>query len=328
MANVDLAARRRLWKGGCGQEQPVMEVLVVGQRQRFYLSSTLLHVVAPAAKKYIVEVHILLSWQPARAWGAAGKGSKAVWNAAWLRPEPEPSSAELSPEQLAQAAVQSGCTAGAARVFVALLDSDLRLDEVPDQMRWREATVLPLLRWRKVQLLWELLKSEASSSGNDYYLLIREDTEWVGDFNLSNFITGEVARRQVFAARMGGLCMAPDPHGRASDRVFLLGPEAEDDFLNLYSIYYDVADPALDDVEDVEEFIQRAATFKGIDLQVVDNAFFPFFLTLHMGLSESGRAVQCLRGPQQQDLEEPKSSCVQRDRLRHPLCQDLAKGNV
>ena len=59
-----------------------------------------------------------------------------------------------------------------------------------------------------------------------------------------------------------------------------------------------------------------------------DNAFFPFFLTLHMGLSESGRAVQCLRGPQQQDLEEPKSSCVQRDRLRHPLCQDLAKGNV
>merc|ERR1711971_1178212 len=152
------------------------------------------------------------------------------------------------------------------------------------QMKGHLAFINALLRFKKIEMLWNRTQDHMSANGESpysHYLLTRDDIYWIDDVDMSLFTDPLTVYSTPFNE-----CRSNNG-ARASDHALVLGREAASRFFPLYSEYYHNPSKHLDAAGSVEEFLQVLAKLKGLTWELVAKDQLPSFLAVHKTNSAS-----------------------------------------
>lgn len=298
-----------------------LALLLVGLVDRLYARSSLRHVVGPAAASgFEVDCHVLLSM-------ASGPG--LAFRAYWLRPVPNPATATLGGLALVQHLLHHAWYANASRLYVYLLPGDVQVRSLPRRWprflgrpsRGHHGLLLSLLRFKKIEMLWNLTAALRGAAAYQQIILAREDLYWPTDVDMTDFPDASV----VYSRPRGSLCEAISRPMRPDDGLLIMGPKVAERLLRPYSEYFQNSASALDSADNVEHFLGILAELKGIPWKYVPQRKLPYLVAMHMLHPKWHRPRRCLRTLRRQNLTKPKQECVDHRMVRQPLCTSMGE---
>jgi len=302
--------------------QQSLAVLIVGVRERYYMTATLRHVVRRAVLDgYQVDYYVILSWQPSHTSGTP------LWSKDWPQPLANPATVNLTVGALRERIVREARHYGARQAHLLLLEDVA--EPLPRRQRllgYRSEDSPPLVnalkRYQMTETLWNYvaaLSRPASVAEYTHVMLTRDDIFWVDDVHMVHFPDPEV----VYSGSLFGLCHPTPAPPVPNERALVMSGAAAERLLRLSSEYMTNPSPKLDGASSVETFLLELSRLKGLSWKVVRQDWLPFFLAMHVRRDGSEPPVLCFRVANRHMLLHPETYCVHPDLVHHPFCEDM-----